>query len=247
MNINEAITNEKLVDVMRRLKQNSANQEGFFKEVYEAKFLCPVNMELKDTFHNGNKIVTGEGTSISLMSLVNNEGQHFLMAFTDWEELRKWNKKDNQKTLVLTCDDYRNAMRQPDSPYQGMVINPYGENIILSLSLLNNIKKNEYVAQKAEKVMIGIPSEYPVEMVNMLSEYFGKNNNVFKSYLLWMVRGEEASYLLVLDSKVPSNQLFPHVGEMCHSFLKGELLDIVSANSAFGKSVIENQTPFFIN
>ncbi|BCN32395.1 enhanced serine sensitivity protein SseB C-terminal domain-containing protein [Anaeromicropila herbilytica] len=65
-----------------------------------------------------------------------------------------------------------------------MVINPYGENMVINSSLLNSIKKNEYVVQKAKKVMIGIPSEYPEDMVNILSDYFSKKNNVSKACLL---------------------------------------------------------------
>ena len=94
--------------------------------------------------------------------------------------------------------------------------------------------------------MVGIPSEYPTKMVNELKDYFKENNMVNKAYFLWMVRGGEGSYLLVLDSLISPTQLYQQVGELCKPYLKDKFLDIVSASSDFGKKVIENQSPFYI-
>ena len=82
-------------------------------------------------------------------------------------------------------------------------------------------------------------------MVNKLKEYFAKIQNVEKAYLLWMVRGQDSSYLLVLDSPISSQQLFPPIGYICQPFLKGKSLDIVLANSGLGKAAIEGQSLFF--
>ena len=82
-------------------------------------------------------------------------------------------------------------------------------------------------------------------MVNKLKEYFAKIQNAEKAYLLWMVRGKDSSYLLVLDSPISSQLLFPPIGHICQPFLKGKLLDMVLANSGLGKAAIEGQSPFF--
>ena len=111
---------------------------------------------------------------------------------------------------------------------------------------MNNTRKSEHIIQKGESVMIGIPKEYPTDMVNKLKEYFAKMQNVEKAYLLWLVRGKESSYLLVLDSPISPQQLFPPIGQICQPYLKGKLLDMVLANSGLGKCAIEGQTPFFI-
>ena len=47
----------------------------------------------------------------------------------------------------------------------------------------------------------GIPAEYPTELINELCVYFDKERSVDKAFLLWMVRGEEGSYLLILIQK----------------------------------------------
>ncbi len=246
MDINKPITNPNLVNVIKEIKQGNKKEELFWEEIFKAKFLCPINMEIGKTSQKENhKIVLGEGTSIALLSIDNEQSEHFLMAFTDWDELKKWKQNHDQQTLVLSYEDYQGIIIKNDSAYQGMVINPFGENIVLDRQMLANTRKNEQIIQKGESVMVGIPKEYPTDIVNKLKEYFEKMQNVEKAYLLWMVRGKESSYLLVLDSKVSPQQLFPLIGQICQPFLKGKLLDIVLANSGLGKGAIEGQTPFF--
>lgn len=246
MDINKPIANPDLVNVIKGIKQGNKEEELFWKEIFKSKFLCPINMEIgKTTQKESDEIVLEEGTSIALLSIDNEQSEHFLMAFTDWGELKKWKQNQNQQTLVLSYEDYQEIIIKNDSVYQGMVINPFGENIILDRQMLNNTRKNEHIIQKGESVMVGIPKEYPTDMVNKLKEYFGKMQNVEKAYLLWMVRGKESSYLLVLDSKISPQQLFPLIGHICQPFLKGKLLDMVLADSGLGKGAIEGQTPFF--
>lgn len=246
MDINKPITNPNLVNVIKEIKQGNKEEELFWKEIFKAKFLCPIIMEIGKTMQKENyKIVLGEGTSIALLSIDNEQSEHFLMAFTDWDELKKWKQNHNQQTLVLSYEDYQEIIINNDSTYQGMVINPFGENIVLDRQMLNNTRKNEHIIQKGESVMIGIPKEYPADMVNKLKEYFAKMQNVKKAYLLWMVRGKESSYLLVLDSQISPQQLFPLIGQICQPFLNGKILDMVLANSGLGISAIEGQTPFF--
>lgn len=63
MNINKPVTNPDFVNVMREMKQGKKMDELFWKEIFKAKFLCPVNMEFGNTSQKENqKIVLGEGT-----------------------------------------------------------------------------------------------------------------------------------------------------------------------------------------
>ena len=69
----------------------------------------------------------------------------------------------------------------------GIVINPYGANIILTSDMLNDIKNISLKAEKSKsEIMVGEPKEYPVKMVRAMSDYFkelqgllcrNKNNN----------------------------------------------------------------------
>lgn len=243
MNISEAITNEKLIIIMEKLKKNDIYQEDFLKELVDAKFLCPVKMELQNNTTHENKSVIGKGSSLSIMSITDNQENHYLMAFTDWDRLRKWNLNFNQQTLIFSCEDYMTIMKQNNQKYQGMVINPNEENLVVTLPFVEGRK--EYVLPKGERVMIGEPYDYPTDLVKRLVKDFNKSETIKRAFLLWMVRGKEASYLLVIDSNLDPDKIYPRIGEICKAFLGEKMLDIVSANSSFGKSAILNCVPFF--
>ncbi|BCN29086.1 enhanced serine sensitivity protein SseB C-terminal domain-containing protein [Anaeromicropila herbilytica] len=66
-----------------------------------------------------------------------------------------------------------------------------------------------------------------------------------KAYLLWMVRNNQASYLLILDSCENSELLFSQIAEVSRSCLSGKLLDIIPVNSSFGKVAIKDHTAFY--
>lgn len=244
MDVNKAITNPNLVNIIREIKQGKNKEELFWKEVFKAKFLCPIEMS-SATKREYSKLVLDEGAQISLLSIDDKNNETFLMAFTDWNEIKKGEQIEGKQTLVLTYEDYRKIIIKNHSPYKGMVINPFGENVVLSKQLLADTRENERIIQKGESVMLGLPREYPIDMVNKLKEYFVFTQNVDKAYLLWMVRDKESSYLLVLDTEVSPRQLFPIIGQICQPFLNGKLLDIILANSSLGKNVVEEHFPFF--
>lgn len=84
MDINKPITNPNLVNVIKEMKQGNKEEELFWEEIFKAKFLCPINMKIgKTTQKENHKIVLGEETSIVLLSVDNEQSEHFLMAFTD--------------------------------------------------------------------------------------------------------------------------------------------------------------------
>ena len=50
MNINEPISNPKLVSAIEGLSNNNATQQKFFEELAQAKLLCPKLSPLSRTF-----------------------------------------------------------------------------------------------------------------------------------------------------------------------------------------------------
>ena len=243
MNINEPISNPKLVSAIEGLSNNNATQQKFFEELAQAK-LCPADIQLQNSTRDGKEIVVGEGSSISVKHIEDTEGNKFLMAFTDWKELYKWNSSKEQQTVIFGYKDFQSIMKEARDVYSGIVINPFGANIVITLPMLDGLE-NDCIIKKEEQVLIGIPAEYPTELINNLCIYFDKEKSVDKAFLLWMVRGEEGSYLLILDSKEDPNILYPRIGNFCSRFLKDKMLDIVSVNSDFGKNVIKEHKSFY--
>lgn len=246
MDVNKPITNQKLVEIMHKIKNDNSKEVEFLDELLKAKFLCPAIMKLEENSGNSiEKITLNEGTTIKLVGLSSEIGENYLMAFTDWTELRNWRNKANQQTLILSYDDYQGVILKDNSAYEGFVINPYGANIVLDKNSIENINQRFQQMKKGASVMLGLPKEYPYDMVEKLKIYFDKVKVVKTAYLLWMAREEEASYLLVLDFVGVPQTVFSQIANVCQPYLKGKLLDMIPMNTVFGKSAIENQQPFY--
>lgn len=173
MDLNIPIANPNLVNIIKDIKQGKNIEVLFWKEIYKAKFLCPVNMDnLKVTNKKNNEVRLDEEAELSFLSIKNQNNQRFLMAFTDWNELNKWSKNQKQQILVLSYEEYQKIFEKNDFVYQGIVINPYGENLVLDKQILKKTMNKEPVAKKGESVMIGIPKEYPTDMTNRLKDFF---------------------------------------------------------------------------
>ncbi len=249
VNINEPVKNPELLKVMQELAEDSSKQTQFVNELHQAKFLCPVQMDIGNSQPDRNgEITLGTGTKISILSLQNSEGEHFLMAFTDWMELGKWKQNKNQQTLILTYEEYQYLVLQEDSVYVGVAINPYGDNLVLNRESILTLSKQDMkgeLAQPEEPVMIGVPADYPTEMVEKLQTVFSEIASVHSAYLLWMARNQEMSYLLVIDTLESPHKLFSQIGNICKPYLNGKLLDIIPFSTQFGKNATANQKPFY--
>lgn len=69
MNINEPISNPELVKAIEGLSNNNSTQQEFFDKFAQAQLLCPAYIQLQNSSRDGNKIIVGEGTSISIKHL----------------------------------------------------------------------------------------------------------------------------------------------------------------------------------
>lgn len=225
MNIDEPIRNDLLLELIGNSNDISLTKD-IVNEILKAHFLCPVYGESKHLY------------SIS-------DGMNrFLIAFTDWDEYYKWNSTCEQpQGLVMTYYDYLKILNLID--VMGFVINPYGCNLIIDNQRIEYINKQSNVIKKGDKIAVGKPKEKPVELIDGLIKFFKTLDCVNQGYLLWMVRNNEASYLLVLDADEEEQSLFPQIAEVSKPFLSGKLLDMIPVNSSFGKTVIENQVPFY--
>ncbi|RDW16452.1 hypothetical protein CWR48_16340 [Oceanobacillus arenosus] len=247
--INKPVTNPKLIEIIDRLKTNyvEENEHEFFKELLSANFLAPVVIEPIPENKDG-KTVLKEGTKINFIAINNEKGENFFPAFTDWNELRKWSDKIDIQTFILTFKDYEEMIfRKENDTWVGFVINPYGEDIVINREKMRVVNNNDAKIEKDESVIIGIPKEYPNEMVNSLKEYFSKVNSVKSAYILLMIRNQgEKSYLMVIDTDNNPNKVFEKVTNVATKYLKvDEKIDFVTLSDSFGKDAIVGQQPFY--
>ena len=134
------ITNPKLVQAMQDVvKHDNAYTRGVMAAaLMNAKLLSPI---LRETVLMEQK---GPATRIKFEDIQNTEGDRYYLAFTDMDEYNKWNEDGSHgQALIMTMEDFGNILIRNVNDLKGFVINPYGENVSISKSLLLSLLKQQ--------------------------------------------------------------------------------------------------------
>lgn len=259
--INRPIMNPGLVCAanyfFQGLATNRANKEmetAMFKEIYQAKYLMPFDtskMSLDKTDSDNGEVIVKENSLLQFPLISNAKGRHFYPFFSDWNEFRRFDKEQKYSGNIIGFEDMKYFVEKAD----GITINPYGANIILSMDLLNMIESvangtgsntvvKEEALEKDTKVLLGDPANYPQEMINEVSKYLKSNKNVNAAYLRLMIKNEEQSYLIIVDFIGDQKEIFQGIANAGVPHLTNMFLDIIPL-STFGKDAIRNVKPFY--
>lgn len=255
------IENPALIYAMYEMKEKKTQEaEGkFISELRKATFISPAIIEVQD--ENGNfKIADGTPskggeTRVSFMMLTTEEGTKFLPAFTSMDEVRKWRGEEKLQTVVTKFDQYINIVGSDPNGPAGVVIDPFGSNIILQRPLIEGLKA-AIDQKKNDQVFIAEPKEHPEELEKILSEHFDEIGNVEKAYMQMMRRGDTVSFLLIIDHDIPEGtdeegiksirkNLFDDIANTAKPHLNGMALSIAAFADDFGKKAVENKFPFY--
>ena len=131
----------------------------------------------------------------------------------------------------------------------GFIIDPKGCNLVFTKEMIKEIKASitrESVVEKDTQVELGIPKDYPTELVEKLKDLFANMSDVKKAYLQLMVKDEAMSYLVLIDADGKEKELFNTIASAAIPFLKGMPLNLAPLNTEFGQKAIENFEPFYV-
>ena len=144
MEFNKPVSNPLLVGSIELMKAEDtpAHRNMFIGELSKASFLSPAVIEPAPEPDKDGKLGIAPGSKVQFPMLTRPDGAKFFMAFTDEAEYEKWQEK-NQKfpTFALKIEDYAAMILRRDAhrnicPALGMVINPFGANIVLPREML---------------------------------------------------------------------------------------------------------------
>lgn len=236
------------------------NRNVVINEMMRATFLAPVKMDLNGQTPKPDaqgKIQVPPNTKVSFTLIGTQDGKQFFMAFTDIEELKKWNKTP-QTTVMLHFDDYARLLAQ-NPKAAGFVINPFGENLRFDPATVASLKQQKdnfakmppqgaHRIDPGAKVVLLDPSVMPDEMLNPMCEVFKQHEEVRAAFLqIMLVNDKDKSYLLVLDA--PQNApLLQQAAIAARPFLeknKRMNLDITVSTSPLGQQVVNDIDPFY--
>lgn len=263
------LDNKKFVDSIKRMKEEKTkeSQSIMLEEMMQAKFLNPTTLNIKPD-ENG-KLNIPQGTQISFYTIISTDKKKFAMAFTDNSEMNKWIEANikggvnpeniSKNSAVMGFMDYAKIILNQKSDLDGLVINPYNENIVFNKEQISSLKEQRINKEKYGITMnkinqneqIGLrkllPQEYPTEMIDTIIDYMKKSDEISSAYILKMKKDEKESYLIVVDFIGELNIVLGGIARIAKPFLTNEIksLDMVPLNSPLGKEAIKNADMFY--
>lgn len=241
--------------------QRNALAEKIAEETaLRAHLLAVIHVNENDIEHHGDgTAVFRQNSSISFEMFKAADGTDFLPVYTDWEELRKYEKyKDiHINTLILSFDDIASIT----AGRAGAVIDPFSHNFVISPADIVHIKQHkdavtkgysENTVQKDTTVQIGEPADYPHEMAEAVRQYAKTDRSVKAVWLKLMIKENERSYLLIVDFDGDRDTVFSAIADTAvkhiHNGLPVDMVpyaDSFGRKAASGKPIYKKKTGLF--
>ncbi len=239
------VTNPALAQALDQLHAHNTpeNQDRVLNELlWNAHFLAPVVQD------------QAAGDAVQFQLIASQDGHRFLPAFTDWGELRGFCGPRDQKTVVLTFDDYA-AMLAGDKQADGFVVNPLNAPLTLDRAFVAQLAKqkraqagySQTIIQKDTKVLLGDAGDVPQAMLDALCLAVQPVDEVRRLFLRLMSRPGQSqpTYLIVVDHQGEQDRVFRTIADAARPHLEGRLVEMVPLDSDFGRAAVQNAAPFF--
>ncbi len=189
---NIAAANPKLLKAIEALQEGmtEAAEQAFFDELWDAQFLAPA--------------LVGQDSKMGYFTLTTEDNKEtFYPAFTDWNELRKWNPDPAIHAACTTLDNYTDMILNKDKDgINGFVINPFGCNFTITRHVLEALQ-SRFLEDKDigddDKVKLATPKNVPADMYKAINAFLKTRKRVKKAYLRMMLQYGIKSYLMIFD------------------------------------------------
>jgi len=258
--INKPVENPKLTALFKDLADADDAHKADVREMIaeemalNAELLAVIHMDDDSGHKEGGTFKLKKDTVIQFEMLSAGD-MVYLPVYTDWNELLKCEKyqelykRYELKTLILSFDD----IAAISAGEKGVAVNPYSDNFIIGPQNVKHMKTHkdmvtkgcsEQTVTKDTRVLIGEPTDYPVEMVESITRYARKNRSVKAIWLKLMERDGEQSYLAIVDFNGDRNAVFGGIAEAARPYLRNMYIDMVPYSDRFGQSAAKGE-PFY--
>lgn len=244
MENNNPYRNDSLVVAIRDIRENEnpENQNRFINELITAKFLVPVKTENEDVSSEGKRV-------IGFSSLTNHDGDNFFMAYTDVENLKKWDKLEDKKVVQMDYYQIIEITLKPDANYSGFVINPFSDNFVFlnkNIPVINNAVAKGSINASTPKTMFGIPKTMPDGVLESLTEMAKTNENIKEAYFCMMLKENIETFLVILDIDDADERFFEEIEMKCSEiFGNDKLIKVIRKDDDLARRALSTSLKAF--
>ena len=154
MDPNKIFSNPMLCGTIELMKAENTpeHRKMFIDEMIRGRYLSPVVITPTPTPDAQGRFKITAEHKVQFPMLSTKDDQKFFMAFTDYDEFKKWNPAENQQTFAMTFYNYAEMLLRKDKdgnlpPALGFVINPLSSNVMVSRELVSQIVASRVMKQ----------------------------------------------------------------------------------------------------
>lgn len=253
------ISNPKLLTLLKKLKSSDkAAAPALLNQIAEeicmhARFLMAVRVS-PIALTSASALTGGAGgAQVDFAVLSDNAGNKYYPLFTDRNELRKWQLSTQPQTTVVQFDECAQIVLD-DKASKGFVINPFSDNFPVPAELCKIWLDKKQIMQtghaecrleKDAEVFISDYENQPEELVAAICKAAENSENITAVWLRLMTTDGENSHLAVVEAAGDLNAALDAVGEAAKPFIGSMNINVVGADSAFGKKATEDLEPIY--
>ncbi len=237
-----------------KAKAQGMQAERVFIDTFKAsRLFIPANVTTvpQASANADGTISLQDQQKVGLVVFNNPDGKKFFPIFTDSGEYRKWDQFDKQRLAAFTFQDFCKFVQDPSTESDGVVLNPYSDNLIVPKDALLRMN-NTATISPGTKIKIGSLKEEPTALLDAMRAYLTGQAAVNKAYLRVMQREDrdKPNYLLVVDvdpslEGLAQKQVFDALAESAKPHLGGMELAIAPTTSNFGQAALKDAVPFY--
>ena len=233
----ERIENEKLVELMGRIREDSSeeNMIAVLKEAAVSKFIVPVDGSEGDyRFH----------------AVSDSKGLKYMVVYSDTDsfEVAFENKKEPQNGVLAGFADLIDVVMAPKMGLSGFVINPGSEEVLFGHEMLKMIAAQMGIGGDGT-AKVGEPDRYPPKLKEALDGYLLIEPTVSDIWVRLMRENgtDRLIWLIVANAEgegEPLKYTLDNLRKYCLPYLDNMDAMVVSSNEDFAKQVIKGVRPF---
>lgn len=219
-------------------RANTVDEVAMFREIYKGRYLMPVRID---------------GSNAIVPAIKTRDGKQAIPFFTDWAELRRYDKSGELRVRTAKFDDIAAFCEKADA----IVINPFGVSIFLDAQMLQTIREvsqgtfqlppRMITMENQQQIKITSPDKDSEEMTKVVAESLKEKKEVNAAYLLQMTKPSamRPNYLFIIDTKGDCKSLYDEIAEVAMPHANGLDIDFVSYQEKFGREAADRIKPFY--
>ena len=241
-----------LKEALQQFKNNQtqANLQQLAQAILTTKVYAPATWDTEPTENENGQLEFTPNTQIQLLIIEDTNKNCYFPLFTELEEVKAW--KENQRTLLLSFEQWIRFTDMAKEQVKGVIINPMSEQFPILQDFIQNLKQlhqsqvstNELHA--GDKIHLIEPNMNIDEMVEIIQNVCESNTDIQAVYIKERLDSETESHWFVLvDSKVEDTQYFEQIGQKLVGKTHHKKLEFMFANNSLATQIIQKTKPIY--